>query len=162
MGSFVNSIRDVIKSDWLVIDFSKLPGIDACIFFRGSRTNENWFGRKIQGIGHNGDRHSKAHVIDLLIGSSMGGYFAYCLSTHLGVKTLLFNPAVHSRSIEPVVIMGSKESTHLVVLGNGDDIIRPELTEEFFNKVGGTNIIIREDIGHIIPIEVFKNYIKLY
>jgi len=67
MGSFVNSIRDVIKSDWFVIDFSKLPGIDACIFFRGSRTNENWFGRKIQGIGHNGDRHSKSHVIEKMV-----------------------------------------------------------------------------------------------
>jgi len=107
-------------------------------------------------------KHLEDNPVDLLIGSSMGGYFAYCLSTHLGIKTLLFNPAVHSRSIEPVVSLGSKESTHLVVLGNGDDIIRPELTEEFFNKVGGTNIIIREDIGHIIPIEVFKNYIKLY
>ena len=106
-------------------------------------------------------KHLQENPVDLLIGSSMGGYFAYCLSTILGTRTLLFNPAVHSRPLEPIVQLGGKESNHLIVLGNTDIIITPKETELFFNDVSGVNII-REDIGHIIPIEVFKKYIRLY
>lgn len=106
-------------------------------------------------------KHLQENPVDLLIGSSMGGYFAYCLSTVLGTRTLLFNPAVHSRPLEPVVSLGDKESNHLIVLGNTDTIITPKETEYFFNNVSGVNII-REDIGHTVPIEVFKKYIRLY
>lgn len=106
-------------------------------------------------------KHLQENPVDLLIGSSMGGYFAYCLSTNLGTRTLLFNPAVHSRPLDPVVSLGGKESNHLIVLGNSDTVITPKETELFFNGVSGVNII-REDIGHTIPIEVFKKYIKLY
>jgi predicted esterase YcpF (UPF0227 family) len=106
-------------------------------------------------------KHLQENPVDLLIGSSMGGYFAYCLSTILGTRTLLFNPAVHSRPLEPIVQLGGKESNHLIVLGNTDIIITPKETELFFNDVSGVNII-REDIGHTIPIEVFKKYIRLY
>ena len=103
----------------------------------------------------------KDNPVDLLIGSSMGGYIAYCLSTHLGVRTLLFNPAVHSRPIEPVVTLGDKESNHLVVLGKKDDVIKPNETFEFFRDVNNVTIST-EEIGHTIPIEVFKSYIRLY
>jgi uncharacterized protein len=106
-------------------------------------------------------KHLQDNPVDLLIGSSMGGYFAYCLSTILGTRTLLFNPAVHSRPLDPVVSLGGKDSNHLIVLGNSDTVITPKETELFFNDVSGVNII-REDIGHTIPIEVFKKYIKLY
>ena len=64
MGSFVNTVKDVVKSDWVVIDCDDIPGIDACIFFREPRVNENWLGRKIQGIGHDGQKNSKSHIID--------------------------------------------------------------------------------------------------
>ena len=40
---------------------------------------------------------------DLIIGSSMGGYFADALASHFGIEVLLFNPALHSRSIEPAI-----------------------------------------------------------
>lgn len=106
-------------------------------------------------------KHLQENPVDLLIGSSMGGYFAYCLSTILGTRTLLFNPAVHSRPLEPIVQLGGKESNHLIVLGNSDTVITPKETEDFFNNVSGVNII-REDIGHTIPIELFKKYIRLY
>jgi hypothetical protein len=106
-------------------------------------------------------KHLQENPVDLLIGSSMGGYFAYCLSTIIGTRTLLFNPAVHSRSLDPVVEMGGKESNHLIVLGNSDNVITPKETEQFFKGISGVNII-RENIEHRIPIEVFKKYIRLY
>ena len=43
---------------------------------------------------------AKYNKPDLIIGSSMGGYFADALGSHLDVEVLLFNPALHSRSID--------------------------------------------------------------
>jgi esterase/lipase len=105
--------------------------------------------------------HLKQNPVDLLIGSSMGGYFAYCLSTHLGVRTLLFNPAVHSRPIEPIVSMGDLKSNNLIVLGTEDTVIKPQPTVEFFKSVGDSTIMF-ENMGHLIPIDIFKKYISLY
>jgi hypothetical protein len=62
-GSFVNSLKDVIPSDWNVIDWDKDPDIDSAIFYRISRPNESWTGYKIQGIGHDGARPSKDKAI---------------------------------------------------------------------------------------------------
>jgi hypothetical protein len=105
--------------------------------------------------------HLKKNPVDLLIGSSMGGYFAYCLSTHLGIRTLLFNPAVHSRPINTNVSMGDLKSNHLIILGTKDIVIKPQPTVEFFKSVDNCSIIF-EDIEHTIPIEIFKKYISLY
>lgn len=62
-GSFVNSIKDVVPSDWHIIDFDQDPDVDSCIFYRGARSGETWQGKKIQGIGHDGTSPSKQKVI---------------------------------------------------------------------------------------------------
>jgi len=62
-GSFVNSIADVVPSDWNVIDFDQDPDVDSCVFYRGPRGNETWQGYKIQGLGHDGSRPSKDKAI---------------------------------------------------------------------------------------------------
>jgi len=67
MGSFVNTVKDVVKSNWAVIDCNDDPGIDACIFFRDPRSDENWAGRKLQGIGHDGEKKSKIYIIDKMV-----------------------------------------------------------------------------------------------
>mgnify|MGYP003656088385 FL=1 len=38
---------------------------------------------------------------DLIIGSSMGGYFAWFMGKYFEVPVVLLNPALHSRSFEP-------------------------------------------------------------
>jgi len=63
-GSFVNSIKDVIPSDWNVIDWDQDPDVDATVFYRGNRGGENWQGYKIQGLGHDGTRTSKDKAIN--------------------------------------------------------------------------------------------------
>lgn len=63
-GSFVNSIKDVIPSDWNVIDWDQDPDVDSCVFYRSARPNENWVGYKIQGLGHDGTRTSKDKAIN--------------------------------------------------------------------------------------------------
>lgn len=65
-GSFVNSIKDVIPSDWNVYDWDSEPGLDATVFYRQERPNETWVGNKIQGLGHDGKRVSKdAAIIEI-------------------------------------------------------------------------------------------------
>jgi len=63
-GSFVNSIKDVIPSDWIIIDFDTDPDVDSCIFYRSPRGGELWSGHKIQGLGHDGTRASKDIAIN--------------------------------------------------------------------------------------------------
>lgn len=66
-GSFVNSIADVIPSDWKIIDWDKDPDVDATIFYRVNRAGENWSGYKIQGLGHDGQRTSKDKAIQQMV-----------------------------------------------------------------------------------------------
>jgi hypothetical protein len=63
-GSFVNSIRDVIPSDWNVIDWDSDPDVDSCVFYRKERPDESWKGYKIQGLGHDGAKVSKQKAIN--------------------------------------------------------------------------------------------------
>ncbi len=102
----------------------------------------------------------KERDIELLIGSSMGGYFAYCLSTITGVPTVLFNPAVIGRSFDPVTEMGLISSKHRVILGINDDVIDPIKSSAYFDEYGiGEFEYHREDIGHRIPREVFIRWV---
>lgn len=104
-------------------------------------------------------QHLKENPVDILIGSSMGGYFAYCLSTILGTKTMLFNPAVHSRPIDPPVQIGDKDPNHFIILGTKDEVIDPIKTIEFFK--GNENVaFVKEEMGHMIDLNIFKKYIS--
>jgi hypothetical protein len=62
-GSFIQSVQQVLPSDWRVLDWDQDPDIDVCIFYRGPRAKEVWRGYKIQGIGHDGQRNSKDKAI---------------------------------------------------------------------------------------------------
>lgn len=57
-GSFINSVKDVLPSDWVAIDIDSDPNIDAAIFYRKTK-----FGNKIQGLGHDGSRETKDIVL---------------------------------------------------------------------------------------------------
>lgn len=101
----------------------------------------------------------KNRKIDLLIGSSMGGWFAYCISSVTGIPTLLFNPAVQGRSFDPVVNIGSQSSQHTIILGKKDDVVIPEKTQEWLNENSVKSYSISwENMGHRIPINIFKKW----
>jgi hypothetical protein len=97
---------------------------------------------------------------DVLIGSSMGGWFAYCISTLTGIPTLLFNPAVHSRSMEPRVKRGSQKAPHTVILGDSDSVIDPKKTVEWFSQQGVPIRTKSVSIGHRVPLDVFSKWIR--
>ena len=94
---------------------------------------------------------------DLLIGSSMGGYFAMALATHTGIPVLVFNPAIHSRSIEIKGLeSGTEKLTGLVVLGKKDEVINPGPTISMLQGTQNTlDINIEKEMGHRVPLDVF-------
>ena len=61
---------------------------------------------------------SKGDKPDLIIGSSMGGFFADALASHFGINTILFNPALHSRSIIKKLPYGKEFGSINVFLGS--------------------------------------------
>lgn len=105
----------------------------------------------------------KKRKIDLLVGSSMGGWFAYCISTLTGIPTILFNPAVHNRPYEPNVKRGSTRANHTVVLGKKDDLIDPQKTMNWFKTDGvGSFTYKMESNGHRTPIGIFRKYLSVH
>jgi predicted esterase YcpF (UPF0227 family) len=115
---------------------------------------------------HNPDLFEKIlnDVIDkrptLLVGSSMGGWFAYCISTITGIPTLLFNPAFHSRSIEPNVFMGSQLVNHTIIFGENDNVINPSQSVRWLNENGIGSFEYHYDVhGHRTPINIFERWV---
>ena len=93
---------------------------------------------------------------DLIIGSSMGGYVADVIGSRLGVDVLLFNPALHSRTIPVNHEYYNNPYKRTIVLGTLDKVIDPELTKKLWSVAG--NVAKYEDIegmGHRTPLGVF-------
>ena len=94
---------------------------------------------------------------DLIVGSSMGGYFAYIIGRHLNIPTVIFNPAVVSREFDPVIIEpkgGGVKNT--VVLGDKDKVISGSAIKRYFKSKGkGTFNYETYDNGHRVPKNVF-------
>jgi predicted esterase YcpF (UPF0227 family) len=97
--------------------------------------------------------------IDLLVGSSMGGYFAFHLSAFINRPTLLFNPAFVDRSFEPVVKTGTFQPQQTIILGEFDAVIDPKKSILWIEN----NIMLysnyTEPIEHRTPIEVFEKWV---
>jgi hypothetical protein len=92
---------------------------------------------------------------DLIIGSSAGGYLADIIASHKGCKAILFNPALHSRSIkiDPEIRYGYNYAYKVVVLGFQDTVIDPVTTQAMLDGTEYVEII--EEMGHQTPLDVF-------
>lgn len=99
---------------------------------------------------------------DVIIGSSMGGYFAYELAVRLGCPALLFNPALHSRSFEPNVpvddMLTRKQVDCMIVLGRADDVIPFRDTIDIIcgsSEISESSDLVVRDHGHQTPYDIF-------
>ena len=95
---------------------------------------------------------------DLILGSSMGGYVALQLANHYDIKSIVFNPAIHSRSIDPDIHLPFTDCNNVpvVVLGLQDTVIDPVVTKSLLSK--GSIIYQIEEIEtmqHRIAFDVF-------
>jgi uncharacterized protein len=104
---------------------------------------------------------------DMIIGSSMGGYFAHQLATHFeDVELTLFNPAIHSRSFEPLGVTDGAFSVYgRVVLGLKDDVINPTRTYDMVASdsfYDGLSVIPVENMGHRTPLPTFIDIMERF
>jgi len=110
----------------------------------------------------------KNKQIDVIIGSSLGGFAGYYLSQLLQKPTLLFNPALAARSVEqhiPEIEIPHQHSLHLI-LGANDDVVDPKKTLKFiaehFPATQNYFLQIKKGLSHRIPISVFENSITTF
>ena len=98
----------------------------------------------------------KKYHPDVIVGSSMGGYFGFHLGNYFGLPTVLFNPALIMTTIvkphiKPMAICGF----HHISLGNNDDVIPPMTTKNILKYWQVPHQIYPVDLGHETPIEIF-------
>ena len=106
---------------------------------------------------------------DLIIGSSMGGYFAYKLASYFeGVEVLLFNPALNSvsRSIEiKNIVKGPYEVGGTIYFGLKDKVVESDDTHEYLKEnEEEVNFWFEwgENIGHQVPLYIFRDIYNKY
>jgi hypothetical protein len=105
---------------------------------------------------------------DLIIGSSMGGFVGMTLANRYNTKCIVFNPAIHSRPIEPNLPSLRQDSINfnfnpVVVLGLEDDVIDPSKSEDLLEQMDVECEIERvEGLGHRIPFDIFVNIYNKY
>ena len=98
---------------------------------------------------------------DLIIGSSMGGYFAWFMGKYFETPVLLLNPALHSRNFEPNIdILGDEDPLIYLIVGKNDNIINYEKTLNYLDE--NANCFFRPNYfkgkhGHRTPVEVLKD-----
>jgi predicted esterase YcpF (UPF0227 family) len=106
--------------------------------------------------------------IDLIMGSSMGGFVSYHLSKLLQLPALVFNPALASRSVFQNVpdTPETNGSVIHIVIGAIDDVVDPKSTLTFLGDTltqpQDYNISIRHDLEHRIPVPVFEEEVTLF
>ena len=105
---------------------------------------------------------------DFIIGSSMGGYVGLMLANYYDIEAVVFNPAIHSRSIEPKLNrLEAKDPKFnfqpLIVLGLEDDVIDPNVSKEIFeDAMFYSDIVEVENMGHRINYDVFVDIYNKY
>ena len=96
---------------------------------------------------------------DLIVGSSMGGYFAYHLGTHYKTNLLLLNPALPNRTFDPPILPdGIEQSKIWALIGKNDDVVEPIANEEILKRAGAEVTIGQHE--HRTPVEVFEPFFK--
>lgn len=106
--------------------------------------------------------------IDVVIGSSMGGFSGYYVSNAFQCPALLFNPALAERSVFQNIpdIEHKTSAFKQIVLGTLDDVVDPKKTLNFLSETLVHNpefkINIHNDLAHRIPLPVFEKEVKLF
>ncbi|MEA2043320.1 MAG: YqiA/YcfP family alpha/beta fold hydrolase [Bacteroidota bacterium] len=74
--------------------------------------------------------------IEFIVGSSLGGRLGFYLSARFQIPALLFNPALHSLSLdmETPAIPEKINEEQFFVLGENDQTINPKQTKDFIRK----------------------------
>ncbi len=100
----------------------------------------------------------KKYRPQVIVGSSMGGYFGFHLGNYFGIPTVLFNPAlIMTTIVNPVVKPMAVAGFHYISLGMQDDIIPPHSTKALLNYWQVPFQIYPINLGHETPFKVFTD-----
>jgi len=105
---------------------------------------------------------------DVIIGSSMGGYTALNLGNYFNIPVIAFNPAIHSRSFEPVFKKLVEQDpcfnfASVIVLGLKDSVIDPKKTVEILEDAEfDIQYELYPEMKHRIPFDVFVDIYNKY
>lgn len=106
----------------------------------------------------------KGKKIDMIVGSSMGGYFGYYIAKLLNIPALLFNPAVVEATTDakrPEINKSGKSNPRMtIVSGNKDNIIIQKDLENWLKQNGKNYEFVKENMGHQIPDDLYIEYVK--
>lgn len=92
----------------------------------------------------------------LIVGSSLGGYFAFHLGNYYNLPTILLNPALLVTNIvKPDNRALATQSKHYISLGLNDQIIPPFTTISFLKDNKVRHELHTYDIGHETGFDVF-------
>tara|TARA_R110001592_G_scaffold128816_3_gene341037 strand:+ start:386 stop:877 length:492 start_codon:yes stop_codon:yes gene_type:complete len=100
---------------------------------------------------------------DVIIGSSMGGYSAFVLGALYKIPVVAFNPALHSRTIEPnfpdFVKKHIPENLHIII-GEQDTVVSGIKTLDYLkdhikDRYMNYEIHHVKTMGHRVPLDVF-------
>lgn len=105
--------------------------------------------------------------VDVVIGSSMGGFAGYYVSNALKKPALLFNPALVKRSVpQNIPKLENFNSLKQIVLGQIDDVVSPADTLSFlpqdFNAVTDLHLHLVPENGHNIPVPLFEAEVQSF
>jgi len=106
----------------------------------------------------------KTQNINALVGSSAGGLMAFWLNKYLGVKALLFNPALKSPSFQADVIEPNPQELqsnyfNYILIGKQDQIVLPESTLAYLQENESSQnyqVEMLPELGHRINLETFR------
>lgn len=101
--------------------------------------------------------------IDMIIGSSLGGFIGFWLAKDLGIPALLFNPALYFENmqgfipeVDPLAI-----SETYICLGENDPQVNPLEVKKYLEKLNPTQahlkIILASWLKHGIDLTTFRS-----
>ena len=105
----------------------------------------------------------KEKQIEVVIGSSMGGFTGYYLSRLLQTPALLFNPALAHRTVRQEIPSPLPTHQHPIhfTLGAQDEVVNPKETLGFiathFPVTQNYQLHLQQDLAHRIPLPTFKS-----
>ena len=146
---FIHGLESNNKSS--KVDLMVTKGFDVLAPSMDYTTNDSLFSQTLEKV--------LEFQPDLIVGSSMGGYFAHHIGTHYPSTLLLLNPALISRSFEPKIVPDGVEKSEVwALLGEQDELISPIENFKILQNMGAT--IRMGKHGHRTPIEVFQGVLE--
>jgi len=96
------------------------------------------------------------HKPQVLVGSSLGGYFAFHLGNYYRIPTILLNPALLMTNIvKPDNRIFATDTLHTISIGKNDAVIPPQSTYAVLKQLNVRHQITEYDIGHETSFDVF-------